>query len=52
MQMHQTNDTRYRAAELGVLLARYYPDAAPHMIARTVFDMQAAARTAKRQRRA
>lgn len=48
MKSDQTNDSRYRAAELGALLARHYPDAAPHMIARVVFDMQSAAKLAKR----
>lgn len=42
------NDSRYRAAQLGALLARHYPDAAPHMIARVVFDMQQAAKKAVR----
>lgn len=40
------NDTRYRAATLGAYLARYYPDARPHMIGRIVYEMQQAARAA------
>ena len=48
MKANQANDSRYRAAELGALLARHYPEARPHMIARAVFDMQAAARMAVR----
>ena len=46
MQANQTNDSRCRAAELGALLARHYPSAAPHTIAQVVFDMQRAAKRA------
>jgi hypothetical protein len=46
MRMEQTNNPRYRAAQLGALLARFYQEAAPHMIARVVFDLQAAAKSA------
>jgi hypothetical protein len=48
MKMDQTNDPRYRAAELAALLARHYPDAPHHLVARVVFDMQTAAKKAKR----
>lgn len=47
MNMDQTNDPRFRAAELGALLARHYPDAPHHLVARVVFDLQTAARRAK-----
>ena len=42
------NDSRYRAASLGALLARHYPEATPHSIASVVFAMQRATRTAKK----
>lgn len=38
----------FRAAELGAILARHYPDAPPHWIAEVVGDMQRATR-ARRQ---
>lgn len=40
------NDSRFRAATLATYLARYYPDARPHMIGRVVYEMQQAARAA------
>lgn len=43
-----SNDTRYRAAALGALLARHYPDATPHAVALVVHAMQAATRRAKK----
>ena len=41
------NDSCYRAAYLGALLARHYPQARPHMIGRAIYGMQKAARAAK-----
>lgn len=40
--------TPFRAAELGAVLARYYPRLTPHHAAKLVAEMQSAARTAKR----
>lgn len=37
----------FRAAALGAILARHYPDATPHRIASVVSDMQSATRSAK-----
>lgn len=42
------NDSRYRAAALGALLARHYPAASPNSIGCVVFEMQRATRTAKK----
>ena len=42
------NDSRYRAATLGALLARHYPAASPHSVGLVVFEMQRATRAAKK----
>jgi hypothetical protein len=39
-----SNSSEYRAAELGALLARHYPEAPVHLVARVVRQMQAAAK--------
>lgn len=41
------NDSRYRAASLGALLARHYPNTTAHRIAKVVYEMQQAAKKAK-----
>lgn len=41
------NSPKFRAAYLGALLARYYPDASPHAVAVMVAKMQRAATAAK-----
>lgn len=40
------NDSRYRAASLGALLGRHYPNTTAHRIAKAVYDMQQAAKKA------
>jgi hypothetical protein len=40
------NSTAFRAATLGALLARHYPDATPHRISMVVAQMQTTARAA------
>lgn len=41
------NDTKFRAAVLGALIARHYPEATPHRVALVVSEMQRAAKSSK-----
>lgn len=46
--MQEHNDPHFRAAYLGALLGKHYPDASPNCIAKLVSAMQAAAKSAIR----